>query len=92
MKLTCPLGHRCEVRDDSNNVIERCHWYTQLRGQDPQSGESIDKWGCAMAFLPILQIETSREVSGVHAATNDFRNKMIGQAPSIIIKRLENGD
>ncbi len=77
MKMTCPLGHKCEVRDDGNNVTERCQWYTQLRGSDPQTGEAVDKWGCAMAFLPILQIETAQQSRQTGAAVESFRNVMV---------------
>ncbi len=77
MKMTCPLGHKCEVRDDGNNVTERCQWYTQLRGSDPQTGEAVDKWGCAMAFLPILQIETAQQSRQTGAAIESFRNVMV---------------
>ncbi len=77
MKMTCPLGHKCEVRDDGNNVTERCQWYTQLRGSDPQTGEAVDKWGCAMAFLPILQIETAQQSRQTGASVESFRNVMV---------------
>jgi len=77
MKLTCPLGHKCEVRDDSGNVEERCRWFTQLRGSDPQSGQEKDEWSCAIAFLPILQIETSQQTRQAGAAVESLRNELV---------------
>ena len=77
MKLSCPLGAKCEVRDDSNNVEERCRWYTQLRGVDPQTGEAVDKWDCAIALMPILQIESSQNIRQTQAAIESVRNIFI---------------
>ncbi len=89
MKMTCPLGHRCEVRDDGNNVVERCQWYTQLRGADPQSGEEVDKWACAIAFMPMLQIETSQSARQTGAAVESFRNKMVELDNKPVPHRIE---
>jgi len=57
VKLTCPLGHTCErVVDDH---VERCVWYKELAGRDPQSEEVLQRWDCAIAWLPLLNVEMS---------------------------------
>jgi hypothetical protein len=74
VKLSCPLGHKCEeTRDD---VTYRCAWFTQLRGQNPQSGEEIDERACAMSWMPILMIENAKTTRGTNAAVDSFRNAM----------------
>lgn len=84
MKLSCPLGSKCEVRDEGNNVEERCRWYVQVRGMNPQSGEEMDRWDCAIALMPVLQIETSQNTRQAQAAVESVRNVFVTalQAPA----------
>lgn len=69
-KSFCPL-----IKADCKQLD--CSWFTQLRGTDPQSGEPVDEWGCAVTWLPMLLIETSKEVRQGAAATESFRNEMV---------------
>lgn len=72
---TCPLGHKCqEVKD---NKIHRCMWYTKIQGMNPQTGEEIDEWNCAMGWIPILLIENSNTNRGQTSALESFRNEMV---------------
>lgn len=74
-KLTCPLGHKCEeVRD---GAIHKCVWFIQVQGQNPQTGEVSDEKGCAMAWLPVLLLETASTNRGTSAAVESFRNEMM---------------
>lgn len=57
-----------------------CILYTQLRGTHPQTGAEVDEWLCALAALPMLLIETSKEVRQGAAATESFRNEMATSA------------
>jgi hypothetical protein len=54
-----------------------CGWFTQLRGADPQTGEPVDKWGCAVAWLPMLLIEGAQQSRQTGAAVESFRNEMV---------------
>jgi len=75
VELTCPLGSTCEeVKDDK---IHRCRWYTKVIGKNPQSEEQIEEWNCAIAWLPILQVETSQTNRGQTSALESFRNETI---------------
>lgn len=75
IQLTCPLGSKCEeVRD---GAIHRCAWFTKLQGQNPSTGESMDEWGCAISWMPILSVEMSRTNRGQTAALESFRNEMV---------------
>lgn len=77
-EITCPLGSKCE--EIKNDTLHRCRWYTQVQGMDPQTGEQLDKWDCAIAWIPILTIEMSRTNRGQTAALESFRNEMIKSA------------
>jgi hypothetical protein len=67
-KGTCPLlKARC--------IEQRCRWYIQLLGTDPQKGQAVDKWGCAVEFIPVLLIENAKEVRQTAAAVESARNE-----------------
>lgn len=79
VEFTCPLGSECEEIKD--NKIYRCMWYTKVVGQDPNTGETIDDWSCAISWMPTLQIEMSNTNRQTGAAVESFRNETVkGQA------------
>jgi hypothetical protein len=55
----------------------QCSWFTQVRGTNPNNGEEIDEWGCAVAWLPYLQIENSQQSRQTGAAVESFRNEVV---------------
>lgn len=66
----CPLiGENCRGLE--------CSWYTQVRGTNPQSGEEVDEWGCAVTWLPVLLIENSQQQRQTGAAVESFRNESV---------------
>ena len=66
----CPL-----IQDKCKKL--GCSWYTQIRGANPQTGEAVDEWGCAVTWLPMLLIETSQQSRSTGAAVESFRNEMV---------------
>ena len=72
---TCPLGSVCEEIKD--NKLHRCAWYTCLAGQHPQTGEMIDEWRCAMAWIPVMLVENANTNRGQTAALESFRNETV---------------
>lgn len=74
-RLTCPLGHTCESAHDG--YIERCAWFTLIKGKDPQSEKIIDEWACAIQWLPLLNVEMSQTNRGQTAAIESFRNETV---------------
>ena len=66
----CPL-----IKTDCIGL--QCSWFTQVRGTNPQSGAEVDDWACAIAWLPMLLINTAQEIRQGAAATEDFRNQMV---------------
>ena len=66
----CPLiGEEC--------MKLKCEWFTQMRVTNPQTGEDIDEWGCAVTWLPMLLIEHSQQQRQTGAAVESFRNETI---------------
>lgn len=73
--ITCPLGSQCEEARDGK--LYRCAWYVQLMGKNPQTGQDINEWGCAMAWTPTLLVENASTNRGQTAAIESFRNEMV---------------
>jgi hypothetical protein len=66
----CPLiGKDC--------IGLQCSWFTQIRGNDPQTGKDIDEWGCAVTWMPTLLIENSQQQRQTGAAVESFRNETV---------------
>lgn len=61
-----------------------CAWFIQLRGSHPQTGADLDEWGCAIAWMPILMIETAKETRQGAAAIESFRNEMVRANGAVI--------
>jgi hypothetical protein len=73
--MTCPLGSQCEEIKDGQ--IHQCHWYTKVVGKNPQSNEELDEYRCAIAWMPVLQIEMSQTNRGQTQAISSFRDEMV---------------
>ena len=73
VKDNCPL--------DNFNPCRKfeCGWFIQIRGKHPQTGEEVDEYGCAMALMPMLMIENSRQTNQAGSAIESFRNEMVKQ-------------
>lgn len=66
----CPL-----IKKDCIEL--KCSWYTQIRGMNPNTGEDVDHWGCAITWLPMLTIENSQQQRSTSAAVESFRNEVV---------------
>jgi hypothetical protein len=66
----CPL-----IKKDC--IQTKCAWFTQLRGNNPNTGKEVDEWGCAIAWMPVLMIENSQQQRQTGAAVESFRNEMV---------------
>lgn len=71
VKSNCPLNqfNPCKQLE--------CAWFIQIRGKNPNTGEDVDEWGCAQAWLPVLMIENSQQQRSTGAAVESFRNEMV---------------
>jgi hypothetical protein len=43
---------------------------------NPNTGEQVDDWGCAIAWLPVLLIENSQQQRQTGAAVESLRNEV----------------
>jgi len=66
VSIVCPLGAECET--STNGGIKRCAWYVDIEGLDSNTGDKIKDSRCAMAWMPLLQIETTSKTIGVNEA------------------------
>lgn len=66
----CPL-----IQGDCKG--NECMWSLKVQGSDPQTGDPINKWDCAIAWMPVFQMETSKEVRQGAAATESLRNEIV---------------
>jgi hypothetical protein len=66
----CPL-----VQGDCKQL--ECVWFTQVRGQDPNTGKEVDEYGCAVAWLPMLLIENAQQSRQTGAAVESMRNETV---------------
>lgn len=55
----------------------QCGWFIKVRGTNPNTGEEVDDWGCAVAWMPVLLIENSQQQRSTGAAVESFRNEMV---------------
>jgi len=57
----------------------KCKLFQKLRGIDPQSGEPVDEYDCAILWNSILLIENSQMQRQTGAAVESFRNNIAKQ-------------
>lgn len=69
-------GHYCPLLK-KDCIQTKCAWFVQIRGAHPQTGDPVDEYGCAVAWNPILQIETAQQSRQAGAAVESFRNEMV---------------
>jgi len=54
-----------------------CRLYMQVIGQNTNTGEQINRWGCDVEFLPMLLIENAQQSRQTGAAVESFRNEVV---------------
>lgn len=89
IKTTCPLGSECETIRD--NKIHRCAWLVEVEGKNPQSIEYIKEQKCAIAWMPILQIEMSQTNRGQTEAICSMRDESLKRQDAVINLAANNG-
>ena len=74
----CPL-----IKKDC--AESKCKFWTHLYGKNPQSDSLIDKFGCAIEFLPILLVENAQVIRQAAASTNKVANQV--NASNMILEK-----
>lgn len=87
MSAKCPLMGEC--------AEHACRWYTHVLGQHPQTGETLDRWDCAVSLLPVLMIEAAkhaRDTAAQVSAANEVQKQALKSAalkgPTPELRRL----
>jgi hypothetical protein len=57
-------------------IEHECAWYMHVRGMNPNTGEDVDHWNCAISWLPMLTIENSQQQRQTNATIDVFRNEV----------------
>lgn len=66
----CPLiSKKC--------VGHKCAWYTQVRGINPNTGQELDEWKCAVSWMPMMAVEIAQKSNQTGAAVESFRNEVV---------------
>ena len=73
----------------------KCKFYIQVMGKNSNTGQDVNEFDCAIAWLPVLLIEGSQQTRQAGAAIESFRNEMvqIQQAighPTLDTEQIEN--
>ena len=76
-------GDLCPLIGESCRQLV-CAWYTKVSGTHPQSGEPVEEYGCAVAWIPFLQIDTSKHVNQAGAAIESLRNETVEKLSPIL--------
>ena len=66
----CPL-----IKKDCVGL--QCSWFTRVQGVDTNTGNQVDEYQCAIAWMPMLLIENSGQQRQTGAAVESFRNEMV---------------
>lgn len=73
---TCPYtGHK----DKCMKHFLNCPKWIQIQGHNPNTGEELNEWRCADAWIPFLMIENSQVQRETGAAVESFRNEVVKQ-------------
>jgi|TARA_B100002019_G_scaffold90931_1_gene78478 hypothetical protein len=76
-------GNLCPLIGEDCRELE-CAWYTQISGTNPQTGEPVNEYGCAVAWIPFLQVDNSKVVNQMGAAIESFRNETVEKMSPIV--------
>jgi len=66
----CPL-----IKKDCVGL--QCAWLTKVQGTNMNTGQEVEEYQCAIAWLPLLLIENSGMQRQTGAAVESFRNEMV---------------
>lgn len=76
-------GNFCPLVQGECKKLE-CVWFTKIVGTNPNTGESVDDYGCAVSWLPMLLIENAQQSRQAGAAVESFRNEVSGNSSALL--------
>lgn len=66
-----------------------CEMWIRLPRKARATGEDVEEYHCGDVWNVILQAEALREMAGLHAALNDFRNETIKRSDGVLAMAAE---
>ena len=89
--IMCPfqLGEPCvehgEIRmRNGEPTLVKCRFWINIMGQNPQTGETVNNYDCAMAWMPVLMIENSKVNRETGAAVESMRNETVKASDNLV--------
>ena len=76
-------GNFCPLVQGECKKLE-CVWFTRIAGTNPNTGESVDEYGCAVSWMPMLLIENAQQSRQAGAAVESFRNEVSGNSSALL--------
>lgn len=78
----CPLGAKCEEVKmvEGRQILYRCPWYVEVAGLNPNTGEELKEFNCAITWMPTLMINAANEARKGAMATEAFKNEVLDAA------------
>jgi hypothetical protein len=75
-KIKCPAT---AFKRSCRDIVSKCDCpkFVSIKGQDPQTGAIVDRYGCVDGFLPLLLIENAQMSRQTGAAVESFRNEVV---------------
>jgi hypothetical protein len=70
--LYCPMWRKAMVK-----VCHTCPWWQMVRGKNPNTGEEIDDWRCAVGLMPLGLLEVAHKTNQMGAAIESARNEAV---------------
>ena len=77
------MGPASGMKKTCIKLYDRCPKWINVQGQNPQTGEAVNQWDCADAWVPILLIENSGQQRGTQAAVESLRNETARHADQL---------
>lgn len=69
--LKCPLW-----KEKMSKVCHSCPLWVLVRGKDPQTNADVDRWDCALSFIPMLQVQTIQAHLRTTASVDELRKEV----------------
>lgn len=67
-----------------------CPKFINILGTNPQTGDHVDRWGCADSVMHFLLLENSQQQRQTAAAVESFRNEMVELNKASLVLALQN--
>jgi hypothetical protein len=68
-------GTYCPLVQGECKQLE-CAWFVKIAGKNPNTGQDVEEWNCAVSWLPMLLIENTQQNRQAGAAVESFRNEV----------------